>query len=70
MDQHDNDNEKEEVVNNKLDIDVEESFAEMELMHSLNRHEAEVICCSYSPNGLYLATGSYDHIVFIWDIKS
>ncbi|EAR91599.2 NACHT domain protein (macronuclear) [Tetrahymena thermophila SB210] len=53
-----------------LDEDVEDSFAEMELLQTLTNHTAEVQCCSYSSNGLYLATGSYDTQVLVWEIKS
>ncbi|KAL4489095.1 hypothetical protein ABPG73_005582 [Tetrahymena malaccensis] len=52
------------------DEDVEDSFAEMELLQTLTSHTAEVQCCSYSPNGLYLATGSYDCQVLVWEIKN
>ncbi|KAL4489273.1 hypothetical protein ABPG72_006337 [Tetrahymena utriculariae] len=52
------------------DEDVEDSFAEMELLQTLTNHTAEVQCCSYSSNGLYLATGSYDCQVLVWEINS
>lgn len=54
----------------EVDEDVDYSFAEMDLLHTLTRHTAEVTCVAFSPNGLFLATGSYDETIFIWDVQS
>ena len=42
----------------------------MELLHTLNKHYAEITCAAFSPNGAYLATGSYDETIIIWDVTA
>ena len=38
------------------------------LVNSLAGHKDAVLCCTFSPNGKYLATCSVDHSVMIWEV--
>ena len=39
-----------------------------ECLHTLNRHTEPVYSVAFSPDGKYLATGSFDKCVNIWNI--
>ena len=41
----------------------------MELLHTLDLHKAEITCLAFTPNGNYLATGSYDETIIIWNVQ-
>ena len=38
-------------------------------MHVLKKHGEAVYSVSFSPDSLYLASGSFDQSVFIWSLK-
>ncbi|KAI8923432.1 WD40-repeat-containing domain protein [Entophlyctis helioformis] len=38
-------------------------------MFVLSGHSEPVYSISFSPSGLYLASGSFDHRVFVWSMK-
>lgn len=39
-----------------------------EIFHRLSGHQNDVVSCDFSPDGVLLATASYDTRVIIWDI--
>ena len=40
------------------------------LLKSLEGHEEEVCCVSFSPNGDYIASGSEDTTIKIWNMNN
>ncbi|KAM0455687.1 hypothetical protein ACHAO4_003761 [Trichoderma viride] len=40
------------------------------IVHVLRGHTDQVSCCAYSHDGQYVASGSYDYLVRIWDAKT
>eukprot|EP00824_Muranothrix_gubernata_P004101 TRINITY_DN15272_c0_g1_i1.p1 TRINITY_DN15272_c0_g1~~TRINITY_DN15272_c0_g1_i1.p1 ORF type:complete len:528 (-),score=79.09 TRINITY_DN15272_c0_g1_i1:606-2189(-) len=38
-------------------------------VHSLSKHVEPVYSIAFSPNGLFLASGSFDHCLHIWSVK-
>lgn len=39
-------------------------------MHTLKGHTGWILCVAWSPDNKYIATGSYDRTVRIWDAKT
>lgn len=37
-------------------------------MHNLARHTEPVYCVSFSPNGRYVASGSFDRCLHVWSV--
>ncbi len=40
------------------------------LVQTLSGHKDIVMCCTFSPDGKYLATSSADHSVVIWEVAT
>lgn len=40
-----------------------------EVLHEIGAHDGAVLCASYSPDGRFVASGSWDHMVRIWDLE-
>lgn len=38
-------------------------------LHTLTKHQEPVYSVAYSPDGKFLASGSFDKCVHIWDVK-
>ncbi len=41
-----------------------------EIRNILNGHDLDVFCIACSPNGIHIASGSYDDTIRIWDLKT
>ncbi|RUS22342.1 WD40-repeat-containing domain protein [Jimgerdemannia flammicorona] len=44
-------------------------YPSLELLHTLEAHTANCYCLEVDPRGRYLATGSADAIVSLWDLE-
>ncbi|KAG8710563.1 hypothetical protein FRC11_004387, partial [Ceratobasidium sp. 423] len=52
-------------------IHILDSFSGQDLLHPLEGHFSSVVTSvQYSPDGTYIASGSWDNTVHIWDIRS
>ena len=45
-------------------------FGDGRLLHTLNGHTSTVTSVCYSPNGQYLASGSWDNSIRIWNTNN
>ncbi len=39
-------------------------------LHTLKGHRMEIVCLSFDPHGILIATGSMDHQAKLWDVET
>ena len=41
-----------------------------QLYHTLKGHKMEIVCISFDPHGMLVATGSMDNSAKLWDVET